>query len=611
MIDNRTENNPILFDGAFGTYYASLTGDTGRCESAVLTAPGVVGRIHKEYLSAGANAILTNTFAADPFNFPDPAQLREILSAAWRIANEAVSEVSGEEGGSSGAADTRTPAAVFADIGVSFPGEGVSAEELSRAYLTRAEIFLELGAKHFLFETLDDLTPVLPALRMLREKGVFTAAAFAVSPDGYTSSGRHCRSLISEALKYADIAGLNCVCGPAHMLSLMTDLVSSGMPAARLLAMPNSGYPVRQGGRLIYSDNPEYFAGKLGDIRRLGVMALGGCCGTTPEHIRLSAIALGGISGVAQSGRETAAVAEVKHSRLSHLLAAGDKTVIAVELDPPHEPDAAFLLSAAREISKAGADVITLADSPLARPRADSFMLAAKLHRELGVDVLPHLACRDRNRVAVKSALLGASIEGVANLLAVTGDPLPMGSTADDGTSGVFNFNSFRLMSYIGSLNESVFASKPFCICGALNVNAVNFDSELKRALKKIECGASALFTQALFTDESVENLERASRLLNCRIMAGVLPLAGYKNAVFLNNEVAGITIPDEVIAGLKDKSPEETFELVLKYSSSLIDRAAPYCDGFYIMMPLKKVEIVARLVRYIREKHPKPLRNH
>lgn len=594
-MNNLTDH--LLFDGAFGTYYYALTGDAERCERAVLSSPDTVLRIHREYIAAGANAILTDTFSANPLTIPDRDELKRLLSAAFSTAV---------------AAGDR--ARVFADIGrIAASEDGLSSEELAGHYVFLAEYFYSLGARSFMFETLDELTPVLPAVKRLKElDGSVTAAvSFAVSPDGYTEAGGYYRDLVEGALEYSDLSGLNCVCGPSHMYALLKKLVEqSGYDPSRLLAMPNSGYPVKLGGRLVYRDNPEYFADKLSDIARLGVRTLGGCCGTTPEHIRQTALRLGTVGAPPRAAAAvTPSPAEPKLSRLARLFESG-RRVTAVELDPPQDADASFLVSSAAAIGAAGADVITLADAPLARARADSFMLAAKVLRETGVDTLPHLACRDRNRIAVKGALIAANIEGVSNVLAVTGDALPSACLhGEDDASGVFNFNSFKLISYIKSLNSELFTARPYLICGALNVNSQNFAAELKRAEKKIACGAEALFTQALFTDESLENLRLASDALDCRIMAGILPLASYRNAVFLNNEVSGITIPDEVIKSLEGRSPEETAELSLAYSRGLIDRASPWCDGFYLMTPLKKVCLVAELVKYIKSAHAEVVR--
>ncbi|MGL4369838.1 MAG: methylenetetrahydrofolate reductase, partial [Spirochaetota bacterium] len=262
--------------------------------------------------------------------------------------------------------------------------------------------------------------------------------------------------------------------------------------------------------------------------------------------------------------------------------------------------DAGFLLSSARLIRLAGADIITIADSPLSRTRADSIMLAAKVKRETGAEVMPHLSCRDRNHIAVKGALLGAAIENISAVLAITGDPLPQ---SGKGEKGVFSFNSFSLMQYIQSLNSDVFTAAPFIIGGALNVSASNFDIELKRAEKKTAQGASFLMTQPLFSRQSIQNFLKAKKRLACTLLAGILPIAGYRNALFLNNEVSGISIPDEIIEKLKDTEREEAAKISLSFCRQIIDAVFAEADGFYIMTPLKRTDLVAECITYIRKK--------
>ncbi len=273
--------------------------------------------------------------------------------------------------------------------------------------------------------------------------------------------------------------------------------------------------------------------------------------------------------------------------------------MIAVELDPPLDYDCSFVLSASAQMKACGADMITIADSPLSRTRADSIMTAARIRREIGIEVLPHLSCRDKNHIALKAGLLGAAFEGINRVLVVTGDPPAPSETRK--ADGVYSFNSFNLISYINSMNQEVFAGSPFTIGGALNVNAVNFASELRRAQMKLERGAKLLMTQPIFSEQAVENFLLAKRSLDCKIFAGILPVAGYKNAVFLINEVSGIEIPNDVVEALRDKTPEEAAEISVAYSTQIIRKVYGEADGFYIMTPLKKVNIVRALIEAIK----------
>ncbi|MBQ8509290.1 MAG: bifunctional homocysteine S-methyltransferase/methylenetetrahydrofolate reductase [Clostridia bacterium] len=572
------------FDGAFGTLYGELGGKEEICELANLTDRSMVKRIHHAYIAAGADAIKTNTYQANRTVIADERQLRNVIAAGYELALDAAGD----------------QAKVFADIG----NVAAPLAEASAACTQTARIFCELGAGCFLFETLDDIEPVEEAVAYVRENvpGAVIILSFAVAQDGYTRRGIFYAKLIERALEIADYAGLNCICGPAVMHELAAGLgrLIPGLDYSRLSLMPNASYPARQNGRMMFSNNPSYFADKLSLLAALGAGIIGGCCGTTPAHMEAAYRLLDSASPAAAKMPDPPAVT-VRHSALADF--DYSRKLIAVELNPPLNCDASFFMEAARRFVDRGADALTVTDSPLSRARADTFMLSAKLRRELGIEVLPHLTCRDRNRVAIKGTLMAASIEEIGSLLAITGDS-PDAMLRADGVKGVYNLSSNGLISYVDSLNRDVLASAPYYIAAALNVNVPNFSAELERAKKKLSLGASMLVTQAMFTPESVENLCRArGELPGCRILAGVMPLAGYKNAMFLSNEVGGITIPQELCESMKDASPERTKEISVGYSRSMIEQAWDFCDGFYLMFPLKKVDFAEALVDFIKEK--------
>ena len=576
------------FDGAFGTLYQSRGGREEICEAADLHEPTLVAGIHRDYISAGADAIKTNTYQANPLVFPDKSMLSDVISAGYRIANMCAAEANERYG---------KKVEVFADIG----GIPADYDTASDGYMKVADEFLRLGADRFLFETLDDLAPLIPALVHVKKErpDSVVIVSFATAQDGYTRLGRNIFTLLRAAADYADFVGMNCVCGPSVMLGLASEIPSRipGFDMRRLSLMPNASYPARQ-------NNTVYFAEKLASMAALGAGAVGGCCGTTPEHMRLAYLRLGKSveAGVPGSVHEQTVGRNSFFERFDY----SDK-LIAVELNPPVNTDSSFFYDCAHRFIAAGVDALTLTDSPLARGRADPMALAAKLHRETGIPVLPHLTCRDRNRIAMKGAMLAAAMDGVDSVLAITGDS-PDEGLRSDGIKAVYNMSSLGLISYISSLNGDVFAASPIYVAGALNVNAPNFAAELSKAEKKIAAGAKMLMTQAIFTPESAENLKSAYLLIkekypDVRLLAGIMPLAGYKNAVFLKNEVGGITIPDELIDKLKDASKEEAKRIVTDFAESTIDEIYAFADGFYIMFPLKRAELAEELVGYIRGK--------
>ncbi len=570
-------NGIKFFDGAFGTYYYSKTSNTAECELANINDAQTVLKIHNEYIDAGAQAIKTNTYGANTLTFKD--NLKEIISSAWDIAQKA---------------SERKNTLVFADIGY-IPTDSQTAVQM---YIENAEIFLSLGAKYFLFETLSEFEVIEPALDYIKNRrpDSVIVVSFAVSQDGYTKKGHYYRTLLQSAdsNKNTDIVGLNCLCGPSHMLSLIKNLPPL---TKRFLAMPNSGYPSTVNGRTFFQDNAEYFSDKLSEIYMQGVDFVGGCCGSTPKHIELAVKKIKALPAPQKCENIPSESAVPVKKTIYDIIASGEK-IIAAELDPPADCDCSFIIDAAAQFKRAGCQIITVADSPLSRTRADSIMTAAKIKREVSIDVLPHISCRDKNIIALKGGLLAASFENINRVLVITGDPVS--KTEHINADAVFNFNSFELINYISSLNEDVFSHSPFIIGGALNVNANNFDNELKRAQKKIANGASFLMTQPIFSNAAIENFLRAKRELPCRILAGIMPVAGYKNAVFLVNEVSGIEIPQSVIDSLKDKTPGEAAKISCDYSMTIIDKVYDAADGFYLMTPLKKTNITLNLIKRI-----------
>ncbi|MDD3243567.1 MAG: bifunctional homocysteine S-methyltransferase/methylenetetrahydrofolate reductase [Eubacteriales bacterium] len=569
---------PLLFDGAFGTYYARLTGSHGACEPANLADPVTVARIHREYRAAGAQALKTNTFAANRFALNLPReQVSDILAAGWALAQ-------GEADG----------AQVYADIGpVNAPPEEALAE-----LKAIGDTFLALGADHFLLETFPEADSPLALAQYIKERcpQAQILLCFAVDQDGFSRQGAFCADLLERAAASEAVfaAGLNCICGPSHMKRLLRRL--NGLAS---VALPNAGYPGLVNGRLTYLDNAAYFAQKLGEMREMGVPVLGGCCGTTPEHIRLAVQELAQrLPGAAPLPGETAVARDEPTTPFARLLAGG-KRVIAVELDPPEEDDWGNLSKKALGLKAAGADLLTVADSPLARARADSVLTAARLHRETGLPAMPHITCRDRNPLAMKAALLGAALEDVRDVLAITGDPVAPTDRGD--VRGVFSFHSQSLMEFIGRLNRDVFAAHPLHYGGALNLNALRFDPELARAQKKEAAGAAFFLTQPVFSPEAVENLRLARRKLTSPILVGIFPLAGYRNAVFLNNEVPGIQIPADVVESFRELTPAQAREHTLELAVSIATQTAPYCSGYYIMTPLRRTSTVRRLIEAIR----------
>ena len=570
-----------FFDGAFGTYYFEKTRDYKPCELANIHSPDIVTDIHRQYIAAGAQAIKTNTFSVNSLIFGDEGQRKEIIRRAMINATNATAG---------------TDVAIFCDIGYI----NSDRDDVAFEYMYIANDFIKNGGQCFLFETLPEFTPVVKAMQFIKEKlpQATILVSFAVSQDGYSKKGIYYKNLLKQATDcpYVDMVGLNCQCSPSHMRNLIRNLDKLTKP---LLAMPNSSYPSAFNGHMTFDDNSEYFGDKMAEIFSCGADLVGGCCGTTPQHIRLAVEKVGRLDGKKEEKKTAAEVIQPKNTQFTIPYMCQGKKIVAVELDPPMDTDTTFAISAAFRLKEAGVDIVTVTDSPLARARADSIMVAAKIKREVGIEVLPHLSCRDKNQISLKGSLIGASFENINNVLAVTGDPVMQDIFS--GKAGVFAFNSFGLISFISDLNSQTFQRAPFAVGAALNVNVANFEKELARAVKKVEKGAQYFLTQPIYNEKAVENFILAAQTLPVPVLAGFMPPAGYKNAVFLHHEVSGITMDEAFIESLKDKTREEVVEISTEFCFDLARKVAPYRGGYYLMTPMKRVDLTVRLSEKIR----------
>ena len=585
MIDVRAHlaRKPLLFDGGMGTYYKAKPGT--ECEQGNLLDPAGVRKVHREYLAAGAEAIKTNTFGLPRMAAARQPDWQALARAGWKLAAEAAVE---------------TGAAVFADLG---PAPDTEAAPAGSIYTAVARCFVEQGAKNFLFETLSSDAGVLEAVQAVKAQvpDAFVLVSFAVLPDGYTREGMYSKDLVRRMTEsgIVDAVGFNCVSAPGAMRTLVQQLGRTALP---LSVMPNAGYPVVTRTQVKYQGKPEYFAKELARIAAEGVRILGGCCGTTPAHIAALRAALDSLPAVekaapaVQVSTPEAPTVEKDDAFLRKLNAG--KKVIAIELDSPKDADLTNYLAGAKRLQAAGADLLTIADCPIARARMDSSLVACRVHRELGLCTLPHMTCRDRNLNATKALLLGLYAEGVREVLAITGDPIP---TAErDEVKNVYQFNSRKLAQYIVSLaGEGREMPSPMTVFGALNLNARNFEVELRRAGEKLENGMSGFLTQPVLSEQAVENLRRTRETLGerAKILAGIMPVVSQRNAIFMENEVNGIHVAEDIMEAFAGLDREQGEALGLEISLKMAREALPYADGFYLMTPFNRVALMERLI--------------
>ena len=372
-----------------------------------------------------------------------------------------------------------------------------------------------------------------------------------------------------------------------------------------LTALPNAGYPLSIRGKTIYTENERYFVEKSKLIAGLGADIMGGCCGTTPGYITDLVKAL---ADVPREEKKISSLPDEKKRSLedhpSQVHGAGflqklldGKQPIIVEMDPPFEADVSKVMDGARLLKEAGVDLMTLSDSPMARARMDAGAVAGKIIREVGIPVMPHLTCRDRNIIALRGTIMGEYLNDIRNLLIVTGDPVAR--DARGNITGVFDSNSIRLMEYVKNMNEELYSEEPIHYGGALNYHGANPDAIIRRMIKKMENGCEFFLTQPIYSKEDIDRIRYIKSKCEAKIMCGIMPLVSYRNAMFIHNEMAGIHIPEDILAKYReDMTKEEAEKVAIDISLSLVERLKDVADGYYFMTPFNRAGLICDIIR-------------
>ncbi len=582
-IHNKLKTQKLLFDGAFGTYYAIKYDTKELPELANTLHPERVLEIHKEYIDAGAQIIRTNTFASNTVSLDMPWEdIERNIRQGFRLAKQ-IAEASGVY--------------VAADIGQIVNGNQSNREKISKEYVEISRVFLEEGAEVFVFETFSDIEDIREAIEFIGDKA-FVIIQFSVNQFGYSHSGLSARKLIqhAESIDSIDAVGFNCGVGPAHMQQIIRSINFSGKK--RVTALPNAGYPQIVSSRMIFDNsNIDYYAQKVCDIAADGADIVGGCCGTTPEYISKISKRICFEQKVKEVSFEAKEKEEKQKKDNSFFAGKDDKKLIAVELAPPLGSDDEKLMDAAHLLMKSGVDVLTFPDSPSGRTRADSILMAEKVARETGMCVMPHICCRDKNAIAMRSQLLGAYINNINNFLVITGDPIP--SMVRSSVKSVFNFDSVGLMHIMNDMNEEQFEEAPVCYGGAINQGRKNLEVEISRVKKKMEAGATFFMTQPVTSKESVERVRRIKEETGARILCGIMPFVSLKNAIFMKNEMTGIDVADEVLARYRmDMTREEGEQVGVELAKEMIALTKDFVDGYYFSFPFNRVEMLERILQ-------------
>lgn len=581
-IQEQLTQQKMLFDGAFGTYYGYIYDTKELPELANTMHPERVCRIHREYIEAGAQIIRTNTFASNTVSLDMPWEaVGENIRQGYRLAQEAARSQN---------------VYIAADIGQIPCNNQSDREQVSKEYVEICRVFLEEGAEILVFETFSDLEEIWEAIELIGDQA-FVIVQFSVNQFGYSHSGLSARKLIqrAESIEWVDAVGFNCGVGPGHMQQIMRGITFSGKK--RRTALPNAGYPQIVSNRMIFDNqNMDYFASKVSDIAADGADMIGGCCGTTPEYIRKMREKL----SLAQQKKSTSVMITEKKKapKKDNSFFAGKKgkKLIAVELAPPLGSDDEKLMDAAHLLQKRGVDVLTFPDSPSGRTRADSILMAEKVARETGMCVMPHICCRDKNAIAMRSQLLGAYINHIHNFLVITGDPIP--SMVRSSVKSVFNFDSVGLMSIMNDMNEDQFEEAPICYGGAINQGRRNLEVEIRRVKKKMDAGAAFFLTQPVSTKEGAERIRRIKQETGARILCGIMPFVSLKNAVFMKNEMTGIDVTEEVLSRYREDMTREEGEAAgIALAKEMMALTDDFADGYYFSFPFNRVTMLEKIL--------------
>lgn len=588
-----------VFDGAMGTMIYSKGVFINRCyDELCFKEPELIKEIHRDYAKAGAEIVETNTFGATRPHLEAyglDGQVEALNRRAAELARMAVGE-------------DRYVAGAIGPLGIRLEPYGPTSFEEAKEMFKEAAIgLLAGGVDCFVLETFSDLQELQQAIRAVQEVcDLPIIAQVTIQDDGKTSYGGDPAEIARVLDRWgADVIGLNCSVGPAILLEAIEAMAQA--TTKPLSAQPNAGMPREVEGRKMYMSSPEYMAKYAKRMIQAGVRFVGGCCGTTPEHIRQMADAVRALSPrqapafatVAEIARTQAMepVPLAERSRLGAKLAAG-AFVTSVEIVPPKGCDAHAMLESVRLIHEAGVDAVNVPDGPRAQSRMSAMATSLLIEREAGIEAVVHYTCRDRNLLGMQSDLLGAAAMGLNNLLLVTGDPPKMGPYPQ--ATAVFDIDSIGLTNMANRLNHGLDLGgnpigKPtsFTIGVGVNPGALDLSTELKRFAYKVEAGAQYAITQPVFDPKQL--LEFLERIEGFRIpvVAGIWPLASYRNAEFMSNEVPGVVMPPSVLERMrKAESPEAAQAEGVAIAREMLAEVRGAVQGVQVSAPLGKVPL-------------------
>lgn len=594
-------NGPFLIgDGANGTSLAAHGFTRQPYDLANLLAPELVRQVHREYVEAGANFLETNTFSAGRIRLAETSvDVAELNFAGAALAKQA-------------AGDKAFVLGAIGPVGKPMaPIGSVTEDEVRASVREQVEALAEGGVDGFILETYIDMAELRVAIEAVKSvSSLPIIASKAFIEDGEMLADGYPGRCAQEMEQMGVVAvGANCIVGPQRMLDLVRMMAEA--TSVPILAMPTPGMPQLVKGRIVYDTSPEYFAKATARLVEEGARLVGGCCGTTPEHIReLTKVLHAGVKvrprGAAHvAAREKAPLAESEPSEMSRKL--GRTFVISVEMDLPRGLGIDKLIVGAKTLKIAGVDVINISDGARARLRMNPMAVCALLMARVGVDTTMHFACRDRNLLAVQADLLGSHALGIRNILAVTGDPANIGDYPS--ATSVFDIDSVGLIRILDRMNQgidlagySVGAKCGFTVCCAYNPTALEPDLEFERLQRKKDAGATVIYTQPVFDREGAEQAILCAKKVGLPALVGVMPLRSQRHAEFMHNEVPGVSIPLALRKRMADAPDDASAaEIGLEEASALARWIGESAAGLYLMPPAGSVAVAESIVRAVR----------
>jgi methionine synthase I (cobalamin-dependent)/5,10-methylenetetrahydrofolate reductase len=604
----------LVFDGAMGSsLYERGNLYTACYEEMNVSRPDVVLQIHRGYVDAGAAVIETNTFGANRYRLQRhgfEGRVREINAAGVKLAREA--------------AGTRFVAGSVGPTGLTL--EALSPDDLravSEAFQEQCRALHEAGVDAIILETFRQPDELKLAIAAARASGDVPVIACVSFDEGGTTADGRAPEQVAELLAswQADAIGVNCATGPAGVYEMVTRMDGPKLP---LVAIPNAGMPQRIDGRLAYMATPEYFQIYARRLFKAGASGVGGCCGTTPEHIRKIVAAARMVSGGNQGGDgssgggmreegvrprlEVAPGVEVAKTREKGELGQklGQKFVVSVEVNPPPGLTLDATVESAKALKRGGVDVINVADGPRAQARMGNLALCLRVQQEVGLPALMHVTSRDRNLLGQVAHLLAAHEMGVRNLVVITGDPPKMGDFPN--ATAVYDTDSIGMLRLLTAMNRGFDpggkplggATKFLCATGA-EPGAHDYERELDRLREKVDAGAELIMTQPVYDAHVLDRMLRDIEPLGVPVLVGLLPLASYRNAEFLHNEVPGMQVPEAIRERMRAAGPGEAgrsagIAIAREMLSEVKDRVA----GAYVMPPFGRHELALRVIEGI-----------